>query len=300
MDKTTTLTGEMMTYYERVFLKRAEYEWVLEQGGQKRAHSQNNGKVIQFNRYTPLTIADTPLTEGENPPVSTITASTVSAVLSEYGQSIKMSKFLTLTSIDVNNREKIELLGQNLGETLNRLVRSELENGTARFVNGKAASTVATSDTFDAAEVRDVVQLLEEAKAMPYEDGFYMGKVGTRNKTQLVNDSTWINAKSYSDVRKLYKGEMGELYQVRFVLNIDAKESTGTGSSSTVDLYHSYIHGRDAFGCYDLEGDKPKLYIVPNKVDSANPAGRFSIASWAGSYVAKLLVPEWVYVVKSA
>lgn len=300
MDKTTTLTGEMMTYYERVFLKRAQYELVLKEGGQMRSHSANNGKVIQFNRYSPLTIQDTALTEGNNPPVSTITSAQVSAVLAEYGLTIKMSKFLTLTSIDVNNREKISLLGQNMGETLNRLVRTELENGTERFNNAKVASSVASSDTFDSSEVRDVVTLLEEAKARPYEDGYFLGKTNTHDKNKLLADSTWINAKTYSDVKDLYQGEMGELYQVRFLLNIDGKTSTGTGAASTVTLYHTYIHGADSFGCYDLEGDKPKLIIVPDEVDSGNPAGRFSLASWAGSYVSKILNSSWVYVVKSA
>lgn len=300
MDKTSTLTGEMMTYYEKVFLKRAKYELILKEGAQMRSHSQHNGKLITFNRYTPLTIQDTPLTEGVNPPVSTITAATVSTVLAEYGLTMKISKFLSLTSIDVNNREKISLLGQNMGETLNRLVRNELENGTVKINNGAALSAVASSDTFDATEVRDTVTLLETAKAMPYSDGMFLGKTNTHDKNKLLADSTWINAKTYSDVKDLYAGEMGELYQVRFLLNIDGKTSTGSGAASTVTLYHTYIHGTDAVGCYDLDGDVPSLDIVTNKVDSGNPAGRFSLASWSGSYATVLLNSAWVYVIKSA
>lgn len=301
MDKTTTLTGEMMTYYERVFLKRAMYELVLKEGAQMRSQGQNNGSTIWFNRYSPQSLDDPiALTEGENPAVCTITAENVSVVLAEYGRTFKMSKFLTLTSIDVNNREKIALLGQHMGESLNRITRTELENGTARIVNGKASSLVAASDLLDADEVRDNVEALEIAKAPVYSDGYYMGKVQPKSKTSLVKDTTWINAKTYSDVKGLYKAEMGELYQVRFLLNKDGATSAGTGSASTVTLYHNYFHGSDAFGCYDLEGDTPKLYIVPNKVDSGNPAGRFSLASWAGSYASKILNTEWVRVVKAA
>lgn len=300
MDKTTTLTDEMQIFYEKVFLKRAEYKLVLKEGGQMRSHSDNSGKLIKFNRYTPFDPQTVALTEGDNPPVSTITAATVSAVLAEYGLTTKMSKFLTLTSIDVNNREKIELMGQNMGETLNRIVRDELENGTERFNNGKATTTVASSDTFDAAEIRDVITELEDNKAQPYGDGYFIGKTNTHDKNKLLADSTWINSKTYSDVKDLYKGEMGELYQVRFLLNVDGKTSTGTGAASTVTLYHTYIHGDNSFGCYDLDGDKPKLYILPNPVDSNNPTGRYSLASWAGSYVAKVLNSEWIYVVKSA
>lgn len=299
MDKTSTLTGEMKIYYDKVFLKRAEYDLILKEGGQMRTHSQNEGKTIWFNRYTPQDIDTTPLTEGDNPDVCTITAENVSVVLAEYGRSFKISRFLTLTSIDVNNREKISLIGQHMGQTLNRIVRNELENGTARIANGKAASAVSASDILDADEVRDIVEQLEDNMAPKYSDGYYMGKVATKAKTSLVKDSTWINAKSYSDVRDLYKGEMGELYQVRFLLNIDKATSTGSGAASDVVLYHNYFHGADAFGCYDLSGDKPKLFIVPNNPDSGNPAGRFSFASWAGSYASKILNPDWVIVSKS-
>lgn len=299
MDKTSTLSNEVKLYYDKVFLKRAMYELVLKEGGQMRTHSQNEGKTIWFNRYTPQEIDTTALTEGENPDVCTITAENVSVVLAEYGRTFKISRFLTLTSIDVNNREKISLLGQHMGETLNRIVRNELENGTARIANGKAASAVAASDVLDGDEVRDIVEALEVAKAPVYSDGYYMGKVAAKAKTTLVKSSTWINAKSYSDVKDLYKGEMGELYQVRFLLNKDSATSTGSGAASTVTLYHNYFHGSDALGCYDLSGDVPQLFIVPNKPDSGNPAGRFSLASWAGSYGSKLLNDDWVIVSKT-
>src|SRR5690606_25381067 len=132
-------------------------------------------------------------------------------------------------------------------------------------------------------EVRDIVEQLEINKARSYSDGYFMAKIAPQSKTSLVKDPTWVNAKSYSDVKDLYKGEMGELYQVRFLLNVDANTSTGSGAASTVTLYHNYFHGADALGCYDLSGDAPKLYIVPDKADSGNPAARFSLASWAGS-----------------
>jgi N4-gp56 family major capsid protein len=298
---TSTLSNEVKTYYDKVFLKRAEYELVAKEGAQMRTHSQNEGKTIWFNRYTPIsnTPANCLLSEGENPAVSSITAANVSAVLAEYGMTVKISKFLTLTSIDKNNAEKIAVVGQHMGEVLNEITLNELDNSTARYGNGKASSAVAASDTLTGAELRRVVQLLEVAKAPTYEDNTYIGKFAPQTKTSLLLDSTWLNAKTYSDVRKLYNGEMGELFQVRCLLNKAPHSGTGTGAASTVTVYNNYIHGANAFGCFDLEGDKPKLHIVANSVDSGNPAGRFSLASWSGSYVAKLLNSAWSYVLKT-
>lgn len=295
VNRTSGLTEEMMLYYEKVFLARAEYKLVLEQGAQKKTHGGGQGKSIVFTRYTPLALQTTALSEGVNPPSSSISAANVSCTLAEYGLTLKVSKFLSLTSIDVNNKEKIELLGQNMGETLNRLVRSQLSTGTKYYANGAKTSTIASSDTIDAADIAAVVENLELNKAMKYPDGFFLGKFAPQVKADLIQDSTWVNAKTYSDVKDLYKGEMGELYGVRCLLNTDYASAAGTGSSSDVTYYQNYIHGAQSFGVYDLEKDTPKLYIVPNQVDSGNPAGRLSYISWAGSYVAKVLNSNWIY-----
>lgn len=296
LESTPTLTKEMSTFYEKVFLKRAEYPLILKEGAQMRTHSQGDGKVLRFNRYDGQTIDTSALTEGDNPSVCNITSCNVDVTLAEYGRTFKMSKFLTLTSIDVNNKEKIELLGQNMGETLNRLVRNELESGaTTAFPNSKTASTIAASDVLNASIIRQTVRTLEINKAPTYSDGMYLGKAQPYTKADLLNDSTWINSKVYSDVKKLYAGEMGELYQVRWLNNIDGYTEKGkTATSSAVDTYSNYIHGSDAFGCFDLSGDMPRLYIVPNSPDSGNPAGRVSFASWAGVYAVKTLNSNWI------
>jgi N4-gp56 family major capsid protein len=295
-ETTSTLSHQVATYYEKSFLKRAMYEFIYDQGAQKRRQSANEGKVIKFNRFTPLSVITNTLSEGTNPTEVSLTGTTVSCTLAEYGSTVKISRFLTLTSIDANNKEKIDVIGQNMGESLDQLVRTELENGTAQLAGGKAAVTdIAATDVLSASEVRKTVRTLEAAKAMTYPDGLYIGKVQPYTKADLLNDSTWINAKTYSDVKDLYRGEMGELYQVRFLLS-----KNGKTTASTATVYHNYIHGANAFGTYDLAGDPPKLYIIPHtQVDSGNAAGRFSLASWAGSYVAKVLVTDWIYVLKT-
>jgi len=300
LNTTATLSPEVSTYYEKVFLKRAEYELIAKEGGQIRTHASNEGRTVNFTRYTPIAKNTTPLGEGSNPSLSNITASTIAVTLSEYGQSVQTSKFLTLTGIDKNSAEKIELVGQNMGESLNRLVLNELGNGTATYANDKNTSTYAASDTFAASMIRGMVQTLEINKAMPYKDGFFIGKTPPQAKYQLLGEDTWVNAKTYSDVKGLYKGEMGELYQVRWLLNKDYISAVGAASeASIVAAFNTYVHGDNSFGCYDLSGDKPRLYILPNIVDGSSPAGRISKISWAGTYAAKILNSDWILVAKT-
>lgn len=299
---TSTLSPEVSTYYEKVFLERAEYELVLKEGGQMRTHPANEGRTVNFTRYTPLTIITDPLGELSNPVTCSITACTVAMTLSEYGLTTVHSKLLTLTGIDSGMKEKVELVGQNMGETLNRLVRAELQNGTAYYGNNHHIASFTSGDTLDACDIRLMTKTLEVNKARPYKDGMFIGKTDPISKYNLIGDSTWVNAKTYSDVRDLYKGEMGELYQVRWLLNKDVSSGTEAAStaSSTVIRYYTYVHGSDSFGVYDLAKDKPRLYILPNQVDSNSPAGRVSYVSWAGSYATKILNDDWVIAARFA
>lgn len=295
---TTGLSTEMSTYYEKVFLARAEYEYIFKEGGQMRSMPANEGKVITFTRHTPLTTVTTALTEGVNPTEVSLTAANVTAQIAEYGTTVKISRFLSLTSIDPNNKEKIEVVGQNMGETMDEIVRNALYAGaTTQLAGAKSLVTaVAASDVLSAAEVLKAVRTLEVNKARKYQGrASYVAKIGPRTKYDLMRDSTWVNAKTYSDVEDLYRGEVGELYGVRFLSSPNQKTE-----SSTVTVYSNFIHGADAFGCLDLDADKPKLYIIPHtQVDSGNPAGRFSVVSWAGSHVSKVLNANWILNIKT-
>lgn len=295
------LSIQMQTYYEKVFLARALKQLVYAEGAQKSTHGKNVGKSIVFTRMTPMSNVTTALSEGANPAVVLLAGANVSCTLAEYGNTAKISKFLSLTSIDRNNAQGIELLGQNMGDTIDYLTGTALSVGgdTALFANSKKASSLATSDTLDAADIREAIEALEINGAPTYADGFYIGKVSPHTKTSILKDSTWLAAKEYVDTKDLYKGEMGELYQARFLMSTQALSSTGS-KASYVDAYLNFFHGKDAFGCYDLEGDQPKLYVLPNPIDSNNPTGRFALISWAGSYVAKVLNADWVQVMKAA
>ena len=297
---TSGLSQEMSTYYEKVFLARAEYEYIFNQGAQMRSMPSNEGKTVNFTRHTPLATATTALTEGSNPAEVALTATTVSATLAEYGTTVKISRFLDLTSIDKNNKEKIEVVGQNMGETLDEITRNELFTGaTTQFAGAKAALTdVSATDVLSVAEIRKAVRTLKKNKARRYQDPVapWMGKVGPDTSFDLTSDTTFINADIYDNgAEKLYNGELGKILGVRLLESPNQKSE-----SSTTTVYSNFIHGADAFGCMDLVGDKPQMYIIPHtKVDSGNPAGRFSLVSWATSYVCKTLNSSWIINIKT-
>src|SRR3989304_35644 len=85
LNRTTgDLSTEVMTYYEKIFLKRAKASIVLSEGAQKSTHGKNSGKSIVFNRKTPMSLATTALSEGANPAVSLMEGPAVSGPPAGY------------------------------------------------------------------------------------------------------------------------------------------------------------------------------------------------------------------------
>lgn len=301
---TTGLTQEMSTYYEGTFLDRAEYEYIFNEGGQMRSMPANEGKAVNFTRHTPLATVTTALTEGTNPAENALTATTVSAQLAEYGTTVKISRFLSLTSIDQNNEEKIGVVGQNMGETVDELTRNELATGgTAQLAGAKANLTdVAITDVMSVDEIRRSVRTLKKNKAKGYQstNGRWVAKLGPDTSYDVTKDNVYINSDVYDNgAERLYNGELGKIIGARLIESPNQKETVDGGNTSA-DIIWSFIHGQNAFGCIDLTGDKPDVFIIPNtKIDSGNAAGRFSLVSWAGSYVCKTLNTAWLIAVKS-
>jgi hypothetical protein len=112
---TSSLTNEVAIYYDKVFLERARAMLVHQEGGQLRGIDGNVGKETIFNRFSPLAITTTPLSEGVNPSGQTLVSTQVIATLAEYGNSAVVSRLLSTTDIDDRDKEKIDVIGQNMG-----------------------------------------------------------------------------------------------------------------------------------------------------------------------------------------
>jgi N4-gp56 family major capsid protein len=299
-----TLTQEVQTIYEKTFLDRAEFEYIFSEGSQERNVPSNQGGSVRFTRHTPLAVSTTALTEGTNPAEGNLSAANVTAQLAEYGTTVKISRFLSLTGIDANNEEKIEVVGQNMGETVDTLTRNELASGaTAQLAGGAATvANISITNVMNVAEIRKAVRTLKKNKAKRYQNNIapWMGKLGPDTSYDVTADNTFINADIYDNsAEKLYNGELGKILGTRLLESPNQYESVDAGTTSA-DIIWNFIHGQNAFGTINLTEDKPDVFIIPNtKIDSGNAAGRFSLVSWAGSYVAKTLNAAWLIAVKT-
>jgi N4-gp56 family major capsid protein len=298
---TTALSQLMQTYYDRLFIDTAKHWLIHEEGAQKRPLPQGEGKTVYFQRYTPLAIVTAQLTEATNPTCVNLSATNVSVVVSEFGSYSKISKLLSLTAVDRKMKGAVEVHAQNAGESRDQMVREKaLVGATAQLAGGSAALTdVGTTDTLSSAEIRKAVRTLKANKAMRYNDGYFLGKVSPYVSYDLMGDTTWVNAHTYKDGSNLYKGELGRLHGVRFLETTNWKETVNGGTSSA-DIIHSFIHGKNAIGVTDLDGDEKKIYVkTPNANDTSNPLDRYYTVGWAMTFAPVKLVSTWIIEIKS-
>jgi len=298
---TSTLSGELLAYLEKRFLQRSRAAIVYGEGAQKSTLPANSGKSITFNRYSPLSVATATLTEGTNPSTVQPSGAQVTATLAQYGNVAAVTDLMFVTSIDREAKEKTDLMAQNMAETLDQLIRDELFTGaTVQFAAGRAALTaIASTDLLTSTEVRKARRSLRKQNAMPYEDGSYLGKIGPDTSFDLMNDSVWLAVSEYGDSAKgaIFKGEVGKLFQVRFIEATSNQKS----ESSTVTVYSNFIHGQQAFGTVDLDSLPNGLIIKQSgDQDTSNALNLFMTIGWKAAFAAKTLNANWVYNIKTA
>lgn len=298
------LTNLMSTYYDKVFLERAKMMLTHDVGAQIKRLPKNAGKSVKWNRFTPLAVATTALTEGTaNPSPVDMSTTVVSATVATYGNFVQVADLFEMTSIDVDLKEHVQVIGQNAGETVDTLIRDELSGGgTTQLAGAKAALTdVAATDTLTGAEVRKAVRTLKANKAQRFEDGFFRGIVNPYPAYDLFGNSEWLNISgAYAiDTANAQRGVVGKLHGVMFY-----ESNNGKTESSTVTVYHTYIFGKNAYGIVDLEGQgsEPKVYVKTPRMDdgnTSNPLNIYSTIGWKVYFAVKVLNSAWLVNIKS-
>lgn len=303
--QTTLLDGlspEMKTFYDMTLIDEAEANLVHDQFGQKRPIPANGGKTIEFRKFAPLAKATTPLTEGVTPDGKSLSVSTITATVNQYGDYITQSDVLELTALDNTILEATKLLGRQAGATLDTVVRNVLQAGTnvtycPKIADGveTAVTTRAGLDNTSQLTVKVIQQVVAKLRAQnaPTINGKYVAIIHPYVAYDLMRDPEWIDAHKYATPENLYTGEIGEIAGVRFVQTTEAKIYTG-------GVFGTLIFGDGAYGVTDITGGGLQT-IVKQKgsAGTADPLDQRSSVGWKAIKTAELLIPQYIVRVES-
>ena len=300
------LTQTMQIYYDRVFLERAMTELRHDFGAQVKNVPMNSGKVVYFTRFSPLALQTTALSEAANPSAINMTATTVSATLAEYGGYTTVGSLYSMTSIETGLTEHVSVHGQNAGETVDRLIRTELASGaTAQLAGGKALSLVSATDILTGLEIRKAVRTLKNNKARKFDNGLFRGIIGPYTAMDLMGNSEWLDAHRYTTSDAIERGVVGKLHGVEFVESNDQHYAITAGLSTSgtnvAAVFSNFIMGANAYGVINLGSIRgPKVYVKnPGSNSTDNPIDMFSTVGWKIPFAVKTLNSDWIVNVRT-
>jgi len=312
---TSGLSNVMSTYYDKVFLDRAQAMLSYDFGAQVKMIPLNEGKTVTWNRFTPLAVATTALTEGSTTVAETaMTTTQVTATLAPYGAWTAVSALFKLTSADVNLKEHVEVHGQNAGETIDTLIRQTLigtstksEGGVTNTFSPAGASTyggIASTDVLTGAAIRKAVKIIKNNKGMRFEDGYYRGVIDVNQAYDLMGNSEWLNSVSiYTNPSQIKQGIVGELHGVKFKETNNGLAMANVGGNSLGNtIYSTLIFAKNAYGTVSLAGQPGKRIIVktPGPNDTGNPLDYYSTVGWTANFACAVLNSSWIVRIVSA
>ncbi len=263
-----TLTNELRQFYDLKLLERALPELVHSQFGQSRDIPASQGVSIQFRKYASLPAATTALTEGTPPSASTVSVSTVSATVSQYGAVVDGSDIVSTQTIDNTLAEIAEMLGENMGNTLDIIDRTVLIAGTNVMYASTAGSRaqVGSGMFFDAAEIREAVRTLKRANAKMHSGGKFIAILHPDTVADMFGDGDILDAFQFAETRgggnPVFTGELGHYLGVRFVESTNAQIWASAGLSGA-DVYATLVIGANAYGITELTAHSAQTYFTP-------------------------------------
>ena len=298
----STLSAEMKTFYDMTLIDEAQANLVHDQFGQKRPIPANGGKTIEFRKFAPLAKATTPLTEGVTPDGKSLSVSTITATVNQYGDFVTQTDVLELTSLDNTILEATKLLGRQAGITLDTIVRDVLNSGTnvtycPKVANGTetAVTSRAALDATSQLTVKVIQQVVAKLRGQnaPTIGGKYVAIIHPYVAYDLMRDPEWIDAHKYANPTNLYEGEIGEIAGVRFVQTTEAKVYDG-GVFSTLFLADG------AYGVTEITGGGLQT-IVKQKgsAGTADPLDQRSSVGWKAIKTAEILIENYLVRVES-
>ena len=302
------LSVENRAFYDRALIEEAGPNLVHAQFGQKRPIPKNGGKQIQFRKYASLPKAMTPLTEGVTPNGRKMTATAVTATVSQYGDYVCLSDVLDLTAIDNNVLEATRAVGHQAGLTLDTITRNVLQSGTNVYYCPKSDGTEVTDRskldgtcTLTVEVVKKIAAMLKAANA-PKFGGDYICILHPYVAYDIMEDPRWEEMHKYCKPENQFEGEIGRIAGVRFIETSEAAVYTGTENDCPAGLavFGCLFIANGAYGVTEVTGGGLQTIIKQlGSAGTADPLNQRSSVGWKALKTAELLIPNYLVRVES-
>lgn len=295
-------------YYDRVLRERALPKLIWASMGQMKPLKQKNGKTIDWRRFESLAVATT-LTEGQTPATTDYTVTEITATVAQYGALVGVSDMVDATKPDPHLTELTEILGEQMGNTLDQFVRDEVADAFTDEYTTNAATTITSghgnpTDDFDEAHLISLVEKMREKDAPTWSRVIlpgpginsypvapcYFGICSPKQRTEIEAFTDFIPAEAYAKQQQVMPGEFGASHGVRFC------ETSNYSVGSVSSTYHRVvILSPNAYGVVKLDGMAGNTYFT-DFGEGGDYLHQRAYVGWKGAWAAKVLNDDFAIV----
>lgn len=306
--------------YNRNLQERAQVKLLHNRFAVQTNLDQGSGTRVTFRRYNRLALALTPLgstvKQGQKK-----SAVTFSGTIKWYGDYITEDFKYVLTGIDPRIVVNSDLLGDQMGETADVVLREVYTAGTnVRYSNAvtarsSVATTITNNDINSAVRdlraagstmIADAVSPSTNVNTHPVPRGWYaLGHTDCEQDYRAL--SNFLSFENYGKKESAFEDcEEGSKGKVRFLTTTNGKifESSGAAVGSTgllavddtnIDVYTTLIFSANAVACTKMKKDSAKLIVKDlGSAGSLDPLGQFATTGWKLGLLGKILNQQWL------
>lgn len=283
-------TPERAIFYSRNFMRNYVGKLVHGQFAKKETFPQHNGGVVNIRGMSPYPTVTTPLTEGVTPAGNLMNFHYVEIVVNQYGAFTPVTDWARFASRDDIIVHDSEELASQAGRTIEEIDVAVLNSGTsvlyapAVAANGTetAVTTRAGVSALSKFRVKDIfraLNYLEKQLAEPFDD-CYVAIVHPDVKFDIMQDKNFWEVSTYADSSRIFKGEIGTIGKIRFVMSPYAKVFTGAGANG-IDVYSTLVLGKEAYEIVEIEGQGMQTIIKPlGSAGAGDPINQRATQGW--------------------
>lgn len=266
--------------------------------------STHNGSSHNFNFFPDIAAQTSALAEITDVTPISLTSTTRSVTLTEYGAAIATTGLLRGEAYMAVNPIVDEILGYNAGLSVDTVARNRLESvagssngGVLNVVFSDSGSPIttgteaannrlSTTDNLSAAMCHFVTAKLRGANARPFGTS-YKGVIHPDMSYDLrlaAPNNTWADPHIHVDPDGIYNAVVGTFAGIQWMesprATLVVNAGNGAGAAGTIDAYGAYVFAHEAFGKMFSKGDdygQDPVFVTRPRVDHLQ---RLSSSGW--------------------
>ena len=233
------------------------------------------------------------------PDGNSLSVSTVTSTVKQYGDYITISDVLDLTAIDNNVVQASKVLGAQAGLTLDNVTRDVMAGGTNVLIVGDRATRaqLTAADTLTPEIFFRAAAMLEAMNA-PKIQKSYVAIIHPYAAYDLMRSEEWIDVHKYAAPEAIFEGEIGKIGNVRFVSTSNAKIWKGTGCPADTAVFGTLVLGAHAYAKTGIDGGALQMIIKPAGAGE-DPLNQRSTVGWKAIKTAERLVEQYMIRIES-